>query len=80
MSANIKDQHFMDEEAKHVNDVSVSHSPSSESDGSVQYTNKQERRLVLKQDLVIIPLLAMGYFFGYLVYLPLPSHADCTSD
>jgi hypothetical protein len=29
--------------------------------------SKEERRLVFKQDLIILPMLALGYFFGYLV-------------
>jgi hypothetical protein len=32
--------------------------------------SKMEKRLLLKQDLIIIPLLSLGYFFGYLVYSP----------
>jgi hypothetical protein len=32
--------------------------------------SKMEKRLLLKQDLIIIPLLSLGYFFGYLVFSP----------
>ena len=32
--------------------------------------NKAEKRLVLKQDLLILPLLAISTFFGYLVRRP----------
>ena len=35
---------------------------------SSHHKSKAERWLVLKQDLLIMPLLSMGYFFGYLVW------------
>ena len=39
-------------------------------DNSAEYLqarSKEERQLVRRQDLIIIPLLSLGYMFGYLV-------------
>lgn len=36
---------------------------------SLQPKSKEEKRLVLKQDLAILPLLSLSIFFGYLVRL-----------
>ena len=33
----------------------------------LQTKSNEERRLVRRQDLIIIPLLSLGYLFGYLV-------------
>ena len=38
--------------------------------------SKEERKVVLKQDLVILPLLAVSFFFAYLVSLPCPRRLD----
>lgn len=38
----------------------------SESEGEL-FTAKQERQLLLKQDLIILPILSLSLFFGYLV-------------
>lgn len=38
--------------------------------------SKQERRLVQKQYMVMVPFLCLGYFFGYLVSGTLPATSD----
>lgn len=38
---------------------------------SLAARRKMERRLVWKQDVTILPLLAMCFFFSYVVWLPL---------
>jgi hypothetical protein len=45
---------------------------------SQQYASKRkaERRLVLKQDLTMLPLLAVCFFFGYVVCQAVPSSID----
>lgn len=42
-------------------------------------TPKEERRVILKQDLVLLPLLSFSYFFGYLVRSTTSENFNLTS-
>ena len=41
--------------------------PAEDAAALLAFKSKEERRLVWRQDLIIIPLLSLGYMFGYLV-------------
>ena len=45
-------------------------------EGDARVRSKEERRVVLKQDLVILPLLALSFFFAYLVSAINPSGSN----
>lgn len=59
------------EDAEYVEQLSTAREAHSDEHGNAANppaeTDRLERRLVLKQNLTILPLLCFGYFFSYLV-------------